>query len=194
MISIGCRELAGNKDYLTKLNYFLPEQTNQFPKNGNYETFAIETDTSGYYNSLNIIATIKVSKDQFNKTFQEYKKLPLIENSSKNILVVNSFLDGKHYPEPTTIFCGEPCINKNAVNSPVYILPNFYFNDYADSTTLTRLPNKFKHVIIEQKNGIFSNKIQKDISTMPINYFHGYSKGISFNQSEHVVIYWTVIW
>lgn len=195
LMLLSCQNnVIADKDYKLALNYFDSQMTDHFPKNGSYKSLSIETDTSSYYNTFGVIVTMKVSQESFSSFAEKYRKFSLVDNANKNIAVVDSFLTRTNYPDSTTIFCGPECLNQRILDSPAYILPNFYFNNYADSTTLTRLPNSFKHIIIEQKKGIFSNKIREDISTMPINYFHGYSKGISFNDSEKVIIYWTIIW
>lgn len=191
---LSCKNnLNKDPDYVRQLNFFREDLVDQFPREGEYKYFSLDVETSAYYNTVGIIATFELSEENFFKALNNYKAPP-IENKDSNITVVNSFLDNKNYPEPRTIFCGEQCIDTTILKEPFYVLPNFYLNRFSDSSTLTRLPDQFKHIPLEQKTGIYSDKIDINKSTMPSNIFHGFSKGISFNKDKNVVIYWTIVW
>lgn len=184
-----------NKDveYSKQLNFFGKDLVDHFPTEGAYKSFSLGIDTVAYYNTLSIVATIELSQENLNAILNNNKK-PLIDNQDSNIIVVNSFLSRQNFPTPATVFCGEQCIDKTILKEPFFVLPNFYLNEYSDSSTITRLPDQFKHIPIEQRTGIYSDKIDINKSTMPSNIFHGFSKGISFDKDKNVVIYWTIVW
>ncbi|MNU25726.1 hypothetical protein D3C71_140780 [compost metagenome] len=184
--------VQNDSDYLGKISNYNKEMTTHFPKAISYKYLSVETDTDAYYNTENLIVTLVVSEAKVNELLDKYKN-QLIQNDDPKIKVVNSFLTRNELADPETVFCGEDCIDKTPLTKPIYILPNFYLNKFEDSTTLTKLSSRFVHIELDKRKGIFSTKINPARSSMPIGFFHGYSKGISISKEDNAVIYWLII-
>lgn len=76
-----------------------------------------------------------------------------------------------------------------------YPVPNFYLEDWSETTKNPTQLDNFKLFVLEAKSGVFmdSIKLPNGLYT-PKGWKHGYSKGVALSPDTNEVIYWADIW
>ncbi len=82
------------------------------------------------------------------------------------------------------------------INSPVF-LPNFReVLDDIDETESEDFHEQFEIFLIESDSGNFTGSDQELLGKpyLPIEFEHGFSRGIAVDKDSRVIIYWLLIW
>ena len=186
------------EDYHKNYNYFnfTNDLVAHFPhKDQLFENSSFVIDTSGYYNTEEFNLTVRNCKSLINNIKKRYANKKIYSINDSCLIAVNDFLI-----KSKLIFSDEIKDKKSKVplhcNADFAIIPNFWDENlnYRDDSTICKLKKDFKYIIIESKKGIFSDKIDLGFSSMPDEIKHGYSRGLSFSDTQDVLIYWLIIW
>ncbi|MDR1876022.1 MAG: hypothetical protein LBQ84_00200 [Flavobacteriaceae bacterium] len=189
-----CVDLSKDKDYNDHLSYFGDSLTSHFPRKYTsvFTDYTYVTDTVAHFNTEEINLAFSKANKQIIETKKEYVKNKIYNIDDNCVVVVNDFLrKGKLILDQ---FEGYQSEISEDCNDKYVVIPNFWDNYYANNTTKSKLDKNFKYLIIDSKEGFYSQKIDYNKSYMPDVLKHGYSKGIAFNEKEEVIIYWLVVW
>lgn len=185
-------DLSHDKKYNKYISYFDQSLTSHFPSKykSMKNNYTYTVDTTAHFNTEEINLTLKNASEQINEAKSKYK-LETYSTEDGCLIVVNDFLNNKNLilDDETTYQ------SKYSIGCKKYgIIPNFWNNFYGTSDTKSKLSNDFKYIIIDSKTGVFSSKIREDVSYMPEQFRHGYSRGIAYNEREGLIVYWLILW
>jgi hypothetical protein len=136
----------------------------------------------------------KLSDDRFSniKEQLEKEKSVVYDANDASLLVINKFTtkynvyDQNKFPDNYLYI--------DTINEKLPV-PNFWFPDPMDASTLSKLDSTFKLYVIEAKQGKhWHEKYYTKTNQMPKLWEHGYSKGVAISSSSRKVIYWFAIW
>jgi hypothetical protein len=185
-----------NKKYSSAKDFFGKEKVSHFPNKIDENNITFSESLSPELGNLELIVINKMSSN-YTATY-----LKNIENSSIGIyrandtclLVVNRFASKKNYYSVKLTEKDLQLINRDCY-AKLFPIPNFWHNDFTDSTTNCRLPGDFIVYVIDAKAGKYiDNKYLTDGKFMPRNWKNGYSKGYAISTEKNVIIYWLILW
>lgn len=182
-----CSSKDTNKEYKKVLSFFDEGIVSHFPHEIPYK-YSFEYDTIGFFNTYSITLAMDL-EEKTKKSIQEKYNIFSINDSC--IIVVNDFLDSDNIINPKT-FLGKSKYSSNC--DQFKIIPNFWNNDFYEKTSKSKLNQNFIYAIIDSQKGHFNNKVVDNISFMPSQFQHGYSKGYSLDTLNNKIIYWSIVW
>lgn len=205
-----CEKKISNKNYDKYISYFegIKEGvTSHFPteiKFGNEYIYQI--DTTAYFNTQEFNLQIIGVREEIEYLKKLYHQKKVYNIGDECIIVVNDFIKSDDIPfipsEEELLYEDKDKVymttfSDNCKENKYKVIPNFWSDTYgADKNSKNNLNNKFKYIILDMDigKGVYSPKLNSNISYMPDFAKHGYSKGIAFNEKENIIIYWVIFW
>lgn len=198
-----CKKKLSGKNYNKYIDYFenvKEDITSHFPIEVNFtDKYIYSVDTAAYFNTQDFNIMITGAK----KEIEELNRQKFHSIDDECIIVVNDFIKEDDIPfipsEGALLWEGQDKEYKTSYSTKCKdtykIIPNFWSYE-EDKTTKSGLNKDFKYIILDMDmgNGVYSRKLDPNISYMPDFAKHGYSKGIAFNEKENTIIYWLIFW
>lgn len=204
LLFISCVDLSKDKKYKKYKQYFenvKQDITSHFPleyKNV-LDDYRYSVDTAAHFNTQGFNIMITGAK----KEIEELNRQKFHSIEDECIIAVNDFIKADDIPfipsEGELLWEGHDKEYKTSYSTKCIddykIIPNFWSYE-EDKTTKSGLNKDFKYIILDMDmgNGVYSRKLDPNISYMPDFAKHGYSKGIAFNEKENTIIYWLIFW
>lgn len=130
---------------------------------------------------------LTIIKEQLNKS-----KTEVYEAKDTSLLVINKFTNKYNVYDQNKF--PDNYLYKDTINEKLPV-PNFWFPEPIDASTLCKLDSTFKLYVIEAKQDKYwDEKYYTKTNQMPKIWEHGYSKGVAISDSKNVIIYWFAIW
>jgi len=167
-----------------------------FPDKIKAGTYGYVLDTTTLYDHVRLTLKVKISKDSIDAFIAHLEKLSLkkYEASDSCLLVVNQYTNKSNWFDAFKAYRDEIMFTKCQRNN--YPVPNFWNEEILQSEkNLCKLPDEYNLYLIEAKSGIHWNqKYCTDGLYMPNEWRNGFSRGVAFDATNAIALYWFIIW
>jgi len=183
-----------NLKYNENKGFFEDKFVEHFPSkiDENYISFIAERATD--YDVIRFELTERIDSNKIQSIKEKLSKQAIgnYKAQDSSLLVVNKGINKDNY---YTWKKGYIETNSVKENINVYPIPNFWNNDFAESSTASNLQEHFTIYVLDSKPGKFiDSKELTDGYGLPQKWKNGFSKGIAVSEYENVIIYWLIIW
>lgn len=150
-------------------------------------------------NELILIA--RSQKEEYISLNQQFRKLSkaIYNPEDSNLLLVFSYCDVLKVEE--NIYRNQETTERkklakrNITTSNTLPVPIFEIDAYHNDKNSCGLSDDFKIFVLEAKSGKYlEEKYLQECECMPEKWKHGFSRGITANDKEHIIIYWLAVW
>lgn len=183
--------------YTEKLSFFKDEFVNHFPRQIN-SVYTVKHTLTGRFGPTSLMLSEFVSSAYLDslKNYYSQNHDKTYHSSDSCLLVVNKFTTKENEYKTRKASNKEKVdyLNKNCLEEKLPI-PNFYDFENATDSTICKLTPGFIVYVLEAKSGVFwDDKYLVKTNYMPVEWEHGYSKGIALNEKTMEVIFWFILW
>ncbi len=208
VVPFGCGSKIINSDYEKSVSFFPNELISHFPKDITGIEYGVSSNVIDEYEgkSYGFGANTLMLYEYFNKDeyISETKKLRDVIIKSYNTLdstllllfpyTIEAEIDGKIYTFEETSEKNNQ-VKRNIEEAISLPIPVFDFEQFR-GTEFCGLNNKFSINVIEAKSGKYIDEkyLSNSKYVLPEKWRHGYTRGVAFNDTDNIIIYWISIW